>query len=229
MERPAPIRAVLFDAAGTLIHLREAVGETYARAARACGVETDPEELQAAFARLLRSMPPMVFPGRSRAEIAACERAWWRELVWRVFHRAGEAEGMTGFETCFDGLFAHFATPAAWRCAGGAAALLRQLRARGIATGVVSNFDLRLLGLLDTLGLSPLLDVVILPADAAAAKPDPAIFALALDRLAIRASEAVYVGDDAEEDVAAARRAGMRAIDVTSVSDLAELSWLLHG
>jgi putative hydrolase of the HAD superfamily len=220
---------VLFDAAGTLIHLREPVGETYARAARAQGVGTDPGELQPAFARLLRSMPPMVFPGRSRAEIAVCERGWWRALVWRVFDSVGVAARMTGFDACFDELFAYFATAAAWRCADGATPLLRQLRERGVATGVVSNFDLRLPGLLDALGLASWLDVVVLPADAGAAKPDPAIFALALDRLAVHAEDAVYVGDDAEEDVAAARRAGMRAVDVATVSDLAELSWLLRA
>ena len=40
---------MLFDAAGTLIELREPVGETYARVARAHGVALSPDQLEATF------------------------------------------------------------------------------------------------------------------------------------------------------------------------------------
>ena len=56
---------------------------------------------------------------------------------------------------------------------------------RGAATGVVSNFDGRLPGILAGLGLAELLGVVMLPGEARAAKPDPRIFALALARLGV--------------------------------------------
>ena len=221
------IRAVLFDAVGTLIHLREPVGETYARVARAHGVEVPAAALQAAFPRLLRGMPPMVFPGLAAAALREAERGWWRTLVWAVFDAAGVAAQFADFEPCFDRLFAHFAGAGAWRGAAGAAPALRALRARGLRTGMVSNFDHRLPALLDALGFAPLLEVVVLPADAGAAKPDARIFALALARLDVRADEAVYVGDDAHDDIAGARRAGLRAIDVATVGDLEHIPSLL--
>jgi FMN phosphatase YigB (HAD superfamily) len=73
------------------------------------------------------------------------------------------------------------------------------------------------------LGLAPLLEVVVLPADAGAAKPDPRIFACALARLRVSAAVSVYVGDDARDDVAGARNAGLHAIDVMSLSDLGDI------
>ena len=224
------IRAVLFDAVGTLIHLREPVGETYARFARAAGVAVASEPLQAAFARALRSMPPMVFPRRSAAQVVEAERAWWRDVVRSAFDALG-VPPFTDFERLFGRLFEHFAGAAAWRCAEGAAEALTALRANGLGTGMVSNFDHRLPPLLAELGLAPLLDTVVLPADAGAAKPDPRIFALALSRLGVRSDQAVYVGDDAEDDIAGAWRAGLRVLDVGQLPDLRALeTWVVaHG
>ena len=87
------------------------------------------------------------------------------------------------FERFFADLFAHYAQAAAWRARSGAVVALQRLRGLGLATGCVSNFDARLPGILAGLGLAPLLDVVMLPAEARAAKPDARIFALALARL----------------------------------------------
>ena len=221
-------RAALFDAVGTLIHLREPVGDTYARLAREHGIELSAPAIQAAFGRRLRSAPPMVFPGLDAAQVRAAERAWWRALVRGVFTDAGAGEPLE-FEPCFDRLFDHFARAAAWRCADGAAGLLRTLRRGGRRTGMVSNFDHRLRPLLGELGLAALLEVVVLPADAGAAKPDRRIFAVALERLAVRADEAVYVGDDAEDDLHGAERAGLRAIDVRAVSHLNDLAALIEA
>ena len=221
-----PLRAVLFDAVGTLIHLRAPVGETYARVAGEVGVAVSAAALDAAFGPLLRSMPPMVFPQRSAEQVQHAERAWWRDLVRRVFADAGVAQWDAELDCVFDHLFAYYATAEAWRCADGATALLGRLRARGLRTALVSNFDHRLHALLATLGLAPLFDAVVLPADAGAAKPDARIFDLALARLRVQAVDAVYVGDDAEDDVAGARGAGLRAIDVRTAG-LAAVDGLL--
>src|SRR4029079_1696434 len=176
--RPAPapgtavIRAVLFDAVGTLIHLREPVGETYARIARAHGIAVAAAPLTSTFPRVLCAMPPMVFPGLDGDALRTAERGWWTTVVERVFAAAGGPSSGEPFEHCFAALYAHFAGADAWRPADGAAAGLEALRGRGLRTGMVSNFARRLPRILDAFGLAPLLDVVVLPADAGAAKPD---------------------------------------------------------
>jgi putative hydrolase of the HAD superfamily len=217
-------RAVLFDAVGTLIRLREPVGDTYARFAHQAGVDLPAARLQAAFADALRRASPMVFPGLPPAAVTERERRWWRDLVWTVFASAGAPERFDAFNACFARLWEHYAGAAAWAVTPGAVELLQALRARGLRTGMVSNFDHRLPALLDALGLAPLLDVVVLPADAGAAKPAPRIFAAALARLGVGAAATVYVGDDADDDIAGAERAGLRAVDVTGVGDLRSLA-----
>jgi putative hydrolase of the HAD superfamily len=214
------IRAVLFDAVGTLIELREPVGESYARIARRHGVEISAWRLEDAFRRALAQAPPMVFPDSAAAEVPARERQWWREVVRSTFLAADSARRFGDFEACFRDLWRHFAAPGAWRTRTGATTLLHTLQRRGRRTAVVSNFDARLPALLDGLGLAPALDAVVLPCEARALKPDAAIFTSALERLGVAAHEALFVGNDAQRDLQGARAAGLRALDVGCLATL---------
>ena len=116
---------------------------------------------------------------------------------------------------------------------------LRLLRAHGLKLGVVSNFDRRLPPVLASLGLRPLVDLVVHSTAAAAAKPDPAIFRGALSALGVAPPAALHAGDGLVTDVEGARRAGLRAVlvdrgghrprlpaDVPRIAALSELSAL---
>jgi 5'-nucleotidase len=67
---------------------------------------------------------------------------------------------------------------------------------------------------LTRLGLGDLFPVhaVIVSSDVGVAKPDPAIFQLALDRLGYLAEETVFVGDSWQADMVGAMNAGLHAI-----------------
>ena len=56
---------MLFDAAGTLIELREPVGETYARVARKHGLALPPDRLEAAFRVAFTTAPAMLLDRKS--------------------------------------------------------------------------------------------------------------------------------------------------------------------
>ena len=211
------LRAVLLDAAGTLIHLREPVGESYARIARGYGVDVPAWRLDDAFRRVLRGAPPMP------AADEAGERAWWRDVVRATFRAADQMQRFADFEACFDALFAHFARIDAWRVAEDAHTTLASLRAARRQVAVASNFDHRLPALLAGLGLADAVDLLWLPRDAGVAKPDPRFFTSACERLGVAPAEAVAVGDDPELDLAPARGAGLRAIDVASLASLGAL------
>jgi putative hydrolase of the HAD superfamily len=217
------IRAVLLDAVGTLVRLREPVGETYARVAAAHGVAIAPWRIGDAFRRTFAATPTAVFPDAPPACVPARERAWWRDLARRAFLAADSAQRFADFDACFDELWRHFASPAAWAPAPGAAEALAALRAAGRRIAVVSNFDRRLPGILAGLDLAPGLDACILPADAGAAKPDPRIFRAALAALGARPDEAACVGDDRALDLEPARALGIHPIDVASLATLVDL------
>ncbi len=223
MIAAARVSAVRFDAAGTLIELREPVGETYARLARPFGVELPAWRITEAFERIHRRAPPMVFPAASPEAVERAERRWWREIVRGTFLATDGTLRFSDFDAYFESLYRTFARPESWRCVAGSRQALAALRSQGLATGIVSNFDQRLPEILEGLDLAAFFDVVVLPASAGAAKPDARIFQVALERLAKRAAETVYVGDDREHDLEGARAAGLRAIDAGARATLAEL------
>jgi REG-2-like HAD superfamily hydrolase len=217
------LRTVLFDAAGTLLLTAEPVGETYARTLAQHGVVISAWRLDDAFRRVHQRAPAMLFPDAAAGAIPDLEREWW---WWRVREtvRAADSEArVTDFDALFDALWRHYAAPQAWRLAAGAAAALDELRRGGFSTAVVSNMDHRLDAVLQGLGLGERLDAVVRPPHAGAAKPDAAIFLEGLRRVGARSEEAVYVGDDAERDLAGARRAGLAAIDVGELATLEDL------
>ena len=206
--RPGPerqlLRGVLLDAVGTLIRLREPVGATYARIAAEHGVAIPAWRLDDAFARVLRGAPPM--PAAS----ADGERAWWRDVVRATFRAADQMQRFADFERCFAALFDHYARADAWAAAPGAQAALAALRDEGRSLCVVSNFDRRLPAILGALDLAARVDLVWLPCDAGTAKPDPAFFRSACERLGLAPAACVSVGDDPEQDLERGARRGPR-------------------
>jgi putative hydrolase of the HAD superfamily len=90
--------------------------------------------------------------------------------------------------------------------------VLARLRAGGARLAVVSNWDVSLHDVLERTGLRGLVDAVVISAELGVAKPDPAIFRAALQRLGATADGAVHVGDSLEHDVAGARAAGLEAV-----------------
>lgn len=196
--------ALLVDAFGTLIALREPPAETYARIAARAGFRRSVGEIAAA----LRSAPigPPALDGAAREEIPALEREGWRAVVRHVLGDAA-ADG-----TCFDALWKHFATGEAWRAIDGALEALRTARARGIRVGVLSNMDARLPGVLHDLGLAAHIDEIFLPSRTGLAKPDPRAYLAATRALGAAPERTAYVGDREEDCVAPARRVGLRAL-----------------
>ena len=217
MQKHSTPRAVLLDAAGTLIDVAGPLGDTYSGLAREFGGELDPETLTTGFRIAFADTPPMAFPGRTGADLDRAERDWWRAVVDRVTRAAG---GVPEFDAYFDRLYAHYASAPAWRVYPEVPDVLEALRARGLRLAVVSNFDTRLPPLLDALGLATFFDAVVCSGETGAAKPDGAIFARALAALGVEASEALHVGDSREADYEGARAASIEALLVDRDADV---------
>ena len=102
----------------------------------------------------------------------------------------------------------------AWRDAQGPIAanleVVRRLRP-GYKVSVLSNADQTLRDRLLRLELHALFDDVVVSAEVGMAKPEPAIFLLAAERLGLRPAECAFV-DDWDQNVEAARALGMRAV-----------------
>jgi putative hydrolase of the HAD superfamily len=93
--------------------------------------------------------------------------------------------------------------------------VLAALRDRGVARVVVSNWDVSLHDVLERTELRPLVDGVVTSAEFGAAKPDPAIFARALELAGgVAPADAIHAGDDVAADVEGARAAGIAPVFV---------------
>ena len=118
-------------------------------------------------------------------------------------------------------------------------AALTAWRAAGLRLVVASNWDVSLHAVLERTGLAPLVDGAVTSAELGAAKPDPALFAAALEVAGVPAEEALHVGDSPEADVAGARGVGIEPVlvvrhgahppGVRCVSGLDELTGSLTG
>ncbi|MGH7863364.1 MAG: HAD-IA family hydrolase [Candidatus Binataceae bacterium] len=216
------LRAVFFDAAGTLFDAREPVGSTYARIARSHGLHARDEVVAASFRRAFGAAPPLAFGvGRAPADLRRLERQWWRERVAETFAGLGEVRD---FDAYFDELFTYFASPASWLADPEAARLLQRLKSSGLTVGVISNFDHRLYRILDGLGLGQWFDSITISSEAGYAKPAPEVFDAALARHRLTPGEVVHVGDSQEHDFRAAARVGMAAILFDRRAPAAEMS-----
>ena len=214
------LRAVLLDAVGTLLRPHEPVGETYARVAAAHGVRLPGWRLEDGFRRIHAKAPPMVFPDAHPDAVPDLEREWWRMRVRETFRATDQMARFADFDRFFHALFAHFGTADAWEALPGAATALSALRGEGRRLAVASNFDHRLPAILQALDLLPFFELVWGPREARAVKPEPAFFARLLARLEVHADEAVHVGDDPEDDVEGARRAGLRVVAIGAPATL---------
>ena len=199
----ARLEALLLDAAGTLLRLREPAAEVYLRIAARNGIARTLPEIARALAIARIAPPPL--EGIPLSDVPAREREGWRGVVRAALGDAA-ADG-----PCFDAIFSEYSRPDAWELVPGVWDALLAVRARGLRCAVVSNMDARLPRLLAALGLGQAFDALVLPSTCGLAKPDPQIFAFALARLGVQAEAALYVGDRETDCVAAARAAGLHA------------------
>lgn len=204
-------RVVVLDAAGTLLELRRPVGETYADLALRAGVELDPAVLEKAFYRTLRAAPPLAFGNLEPALRRVADRDWWRRIV-RECIAVTDAPGDPPFDRFFDLAWELFGGAAPWRVPDDVRPGLRHLRRQGHPLAVLSNWDGRLPGLLDGLGLGGYFARVLVSTDLPAAKPSPEAFRAAMDELAGLAHRPVMVGDRIDHDIEPALAAGWDAI-----------------
>jgi FMN phosphatase YigB (HAD superfamily) len=79
--------------------------------------------------------------------------------------------------------------------------VLRELKSRGVRIVLLSNIGLDIRPFLDRVGVSGLLDGVVLSFEVGLVKPDPAIYARALELLDVPGIQTLMVGDSPRDDV----------------------------
>lgn len=199
------LKAIFFDAAGTLLYLTRSVGHHYALVGSEIGLTLDAAELDRAFAAAWRSMPRRAAIEGPREND---DKDWWRELVNLVLKDVAPSLDELDRDNFFEIAYEHFAEAGVWELYPEVIDVLENLRPR-FQLAVVSNFDGRLRLILEQLGVSKFFAHIFISSELGADKPDPEIFRRALRIANLQPNEALHVGDDPKRDWEAARAAGL--------------------
>lgn len=209
MEKP---KVIFVDAVGTLFGVDGSVGQAYATIAERFGVDADAAALNDAFFKHFGEAEPMAFPAVEPTQIPALEYAWWHAIAAKSFANVVKMEAFADFDAFFADLYAYFAGAEPWMVYPDAYHSLERWKAKDIELGVISNFDSRIFTVLDSLALADFFTTVTISTEVGAAKPNPQIFAAALEKHDCQPTEAWHVGDSYTDDFEGAKAAGLRAI-----------------
>jgi HAD superfamily hydrolase (TIGR01662 family) len=198
-------RAVFFDVDFTLIHPGPMFqGEGYRDFCARYGVTTDPALFSAAVAaassRLDRTggiYDPQIFIDYTR----------------QIIERMGGSG--PGIDQASRDIYDEWAACQHFTLYDDVPGVIRELRARGLTIGLISNTQRCLTSFQSHFALDGLFAVTVSSAAHGYMKPHPSIFETALRQAAAEPSESVMVGDSVAHDVEGARRLGMRAVLLT--------------
>lgn len=201
-------KVIFFDAAGTLIRPAEPVGAVYARVGSRHGFTASADAMNIAFRTAWKATPSPLHP--EGCPPPDDDQAWWHHVAARSFELAlGNAVPPEIMEPLFHELYAHYAKPESWHVFEDVRPVLEDLAADH-ALHVLSNFDRRLLSILEGNGLRTLFDQVILSSEVGASKPHARMFAAAVRAAKAMPAECLHVGDEPVSDASGAASAGMR-------------------
>ena len=200
------LRAVFFDAVGTLFRLTKSVGQHYALVAAWQGIGLDAAELDRAFAETWHQMPTRPATGQPREDD---DKGWWRELFERVLDHVSAKVDPLDRDTLFEAVYGHFAEANVWELYPEVPEVLEELAPR-FHLAVVSNFDGRLRMVLEHLTISKYFRHIFISSEVGADKPDLLMYRRALEVSGLAPGEVLYAGDDPEVDWAGASAAGMQ-------------------
>jgi putative hydrolase of the HAD superfamily len=221
-----PVRAVLLDALGTLVALQPPAPRLQ-RMLRESGIEVTEEQAARGFAAEIAYYLDHHLDGSDRERLERlrdrCAEEMRRALgVPELDHPTARRAMLGALEfTAYPDVL-----PA-----------LGELRERGLTLVIASNWDCSLPDWLRPTGILELVDGVVTSAEVGAGKPDPRVFARALQVAGAEPAEALHAGDKVDNDVEGAAAAGVRGVlvqregdpppGVEAVASLRELSALL--
>jgi putative hydrolase of the HAD superfamily len=200
------IDGIVFDAVGTLIEPSPPVADVYAEAARRQGVELDRAMVKARFHRYFRNDEVDEMRGPLATD-EPTEFRRWRRIVSNVIPEVPNPD------RAFFELWDHFGQSGSWFCFPDVAPALALLATRRIPIRIASNFDARLRAVVQGLpDLACCATPLLISSEVGFRKPHAAFYQAVCASLQLAPERVLCVGDDLENDVAGARRAGLRGV-----------------
>jgi putative hydrolase of the HAD superfamily len=223
------VKAVMFDAGGTLVHLDSI--RICRQLENHLGVAADPDRFERAQSLAWTKIKHLI--GDESAE--RLRREYYSTLLPDL------GVPPESVPAAIDLVVELLAAEMLWsRTLESTASTLAALKDRGLILAVVSNSDGRVEAALKHVGLAQYFEFILDSFVVGVEKPDARIFELAVMRAGVAPKHAAYVGDLYSVDVVGARRAGMipvlydphdlqEGVDCFRIRELGELLELLSG
>jgi len=202
-EAPLPVRAVFFDVDFTLIYPGPTFqGEGYQRFCARYAIDVDPARFTDAVL------------GASVILNEEQDHVYDPDIFVRYTRRIIEGMGGTGprLDACAMEIYDEWAACQHFVLYDDVTPVLKDLAARGIKVGLISNSHRSMASFQQHFELHGLIAAALSSSEHGYLKPHPSIFESALQLLDVSASESVMVGDSVAHDIEGARRVGMRGI-----------------
>jgi putative hydrolase of the HAD superfamily len=223
------VKAVMFDAGGTLVHLDST--RICSHVNSHLGVAADPGQFGRAQSVAWNKIKHLI--GDESAE--RLRREYYSTLLPEI----GVPPAL--LSPAIDLVLTLLETEMLWSTAlESTASTLSALKDRGLILAVISNSDGRVEAALEHVGLARYFEFILDSFMVGVEKPDPRIFDLAVSRAGVAPKQAAYVGDLYSVDVVGSRRAGMtpvlydphdlqEEVDCLRIRELDELLKLISG
>jgi len=196
------VRAVFFDVDFTLIYPGPAFqGVGYRQSCERHGIAVDESRYDAAVREALSSL--------DHEQVVYDD-----EIFIRYTRRIIEGMGGTGasVDDCAREMYVQWAACHHFHLYDDAEAVLRELAARQLKIGLISNSHRSLEAFQEHFNLQGLVAAAVSSAEHGYLKPHPSIFEAALLQAGVTAGESMMVGDSVPHDIEGAQRSGMRGV-----------------
>jgi putative hydrolase of the HAD superfamily len=198
-----PVRAVVFDAVGTIITPNSPVSTVYQTAIeKHCGIRHTTDFLGTALRNALTRRSRQT----SLQTNEVTEHRFWEELIRDL------CNGHPQTEACFDDLYEQFGQPQNWSVFDDVADCLIDLQAHDLSLAVASNFDHRLHSVLNGLSEVKSLTTRFVSSEIGFRKPAAQFFSAVCQQLGFPPAEVLFVGDDLTNDIQGATDTGCSAV-----------------
>jgi len=212
----APRKVVLLDAVSTVIHTYPGVVEVYQRQGQKFGSALENAEIKRRFKAARRKLFAVDTSAKDQIEgdlisSDTIERTLWQNFIEFVFYDVADSAGL------FAALWDFFADPNNWRIYADVADCLALLKQQGHYVAIASNFDSRLIPIVDSFPELSTLDETFCSAMVGFRKPDPAFYRAVQRRIdralgtKVASIDVVFAGDCIENDFHGPRCLGWTA------------------
>ena len=195
------VNIISFDATGTLFDPFPSIGAIYAEVLQEHGVYRTEPELEMRFIvefHKSRQHTPEEINEKS-------ERKRWKKVVRGVLEDDYSKE-------IFNSLWERLGSGDCWKPKIRIRRTLKALAEDGNKLIITSNWDHRLYGILNELGLTPYFDNIFISSELGVEKPSESVFMKVADALGASPSTLLHIGNSEGDDFLPALRAGWNAL-----------------